>query len=41
MLNKHKDTSFSTIEFISSYEETMSNDQSIFTFVKSTILELF
>ena len=34
VLNKHKDTSLSTIEFIGSYKEIMSNCQSIFTFVK-------
>ena len=34
VLNRHTDTSLSTIEFIGSYEETMSNCQSIFTFVK-------
>ena len=34
VLNRHKDTSLSTIEFIGSYKETMSNCQSIFTFAK-------
>ena len=34
VLNKHKDTSLSTIEFIGSNLENMSNCQSIFTFVK-------
>ena len=29
VLNRHKDTSLSTIEFICSYQETMSNCQSI------------
>ena len=41
MLNRHADTSLSAIELISSYRETMSNCQSIFTFVKWFILELF
>ena len=32
VLNKHKDTCLSTIEFIRSWKETMSNCQSIFIF---------
>ena len=34
VLNRHADTILSTIELIGSYKETMSNCQSIFTFVK-------
>ena len=32
VLNRHKDTSLSTIELIGSYKETMPNCQSIFTY---------
>ena len=41
MLNRHKDTSFSTIEFTGSSLDTMSNGQSILTFVNGSISELF
>ena len=41
VLNRHKDTSFSTIEFTGSSLDTMSNGQSILTFVNGSISELF